>query len=183
MQTIAFPRHDLSGFGISSSLSGNRGRRESRAPAAPAASRAKNREHTSIVTTGSARHHRLSPRNGLTVSFVLSPVKRRLLPPSPAGHLPCKLDATVAAPGPHDFCRTRPAISSGERIHLTPAASIASPALRSVTIAKRPSGGHGTRWKIILIFIIVKSRLRHLRRLIAPTAGLTCYNICHNVLT
>jgi hypothetical protein len=32
--------------------------------------------------TGITRH---SPRNGFTVSFVLSPVSRALLPPSPAG--------------------------------------------------------------------------------------------------
>jgi hypothetical protein len=60
----------------------DRGRRESRALTAPAASYAKVGEHTSVVTTGSAGTTRLSPRNGFNDCFVLSPVKRPLLPPS-----------------------------------------------------------------------------------------------------
>ena len=49
-----------------------------------------------------SQSHRLSPHNGLTVSFVLSPVSgvfcHRCLRDTSR-----KIDATVAAPGPHDF--------------------------------------------------------------------------------
>ena len=47
--------------------------------------RVQDKKHTSVVTTGSARTTRLSPRNGVTASFVLSPVKRPFLPPSLSG--------------------------------------------------------------------------------------------------
>src|SRR5690348_4712795 len=77
-----FPRHglpELCNFVVPLS---DRGRRESRALTAPAASGPKQRQDTRIVTTGSAGTTRLSPRNGVTASFVLSPVKRPFLPPS-----------------------------------------------------------------------------------------------------
>ena len=80
-----------------------RGRRESRAPTAPAVPCAKValRKHTGL-TTGTAETSRLSPRNGFTAYFVLSPVSgvcchRRQRDTSR------QLDATVAAPGPHGF--------------------------------------------------------------------------------
>jgi hypothetical protein len=60
-------------FAKSKSLD-DRGRRESRVLAAPAAWRAVKEKHTSKVTTGSTGQTRPSPRNGVTVSFVLSPV-------------------------------------------------------------------------------------------------------------
>src|SRR5215468_616531 len=76
----------------------NRGRRESRAPTAPVVP--VQQKHGGR-TTGTAETTRLSPRNGLRLIRAL-PGERRFLPPSSAG---CarRLDATVAAPGPHDF--------------------------------------------------------------------------------
>ena len=79
-----------------------RGRRESRAPTAPAAPCAMGSEKTHTDLTGTAETSRLSPRNGFTAYFVLSPVsgvschRRRR-------DIIRRLDATVAAPGPHDF--------------------------------------------------------------------------------
>src|SRR5204862_6637750 len=65
----------------------NRGRRESRVPTAPAVSCAKRTVIDAHEHTGSAETARLSPRNGLTAYFVLSPVsglvchrRRRVLP-------------------------------------------------------------------------------------------------------
>jgi hypothetical protein len=52
----------------------DRGRRESRAHDAPAASRGENKNHTSIVTTGSPEQSGLPCAMVLTASFVLSPV-------------------------------------------------------------------------------------------------------------
>src|SRR5204862_4015015 len=67
-----------------------RGRRESRAPTAPVdpvrrSTRASHVRSTWANTTGTARTSRLSPRNGFTTYFVLSPGKRPFLPPLPAG--------------------------------------------------------------------------------------------------
>ncbi len=64
------------------------------------------------VTTVTPEITRHSPRNGFTVSFVLSPVTglschrrlREIIPP--------KLDASVGASGPHDFAVRKPALSS-----------------------------------------------------------------------
>src|ERR1043166_6485531 len=78
-----------------------RGRRESRAPTAPAAPCAK-RETTHTGLTGTAETSRLSPRNGFTAYFVLSPVSGRSCHRRRSG-LTEQLDARVAAPGPHDF--------------------------------------------------------------------------------
>jgi len=66
-----------------------------------------------------------------------------------------RLDATVAAPGPHDFAVRELSVSSGED-HLTLAAAIASRAQRVVTIMIRPSAGQDGR-KIVPICGIVKS--------------------------
>src|SRR6202165_2018404 len=93
-------------------FSQKRGRGKGRVPAAPAASRAKCRQHTSVVTTVAPEHPAFPHAMVLTVSFVLSPViglvcHRRLRIESclhPVGPT-ClrKLDAGVEASGPHDF--------------------------------------------------------------------------------
>ena len=73
--------------------------------------------HTSIQVQ---RRH-----SGIPCAMVLRliralPGERRFLPPSSARHLAARLDATVAAPGPHDFAvrceRSRPA----SKARLTP---------------------------------------------------------------
>ena len=96
---------------------------ERRAQGKPGADRTRSlackmKKHTSVVTTGSARTTRLSPRNGLTAYSVIFPVSglgchRRLADTS------AKLSASIAAPEPHDFA-VRPGVSSGEIIRLTP---------------------------------------------------------------
>src|SRR5438445_12441266 len=80
----------------------NRGRRESRVPTAPAVSCAKRTVIDAHEHTGSAETARLSPRNGFTAYFALSPVSglvchRRRRDTSR------QLSASIAAPGPHDF--------------------------------------------------------------------------------
>ena len=55
-----------------------------------------------------------------------------------------KLGASIAAPGPHDFA-VRLRLSSSAKCAPDTKASIASPAQRIVTIAKRPSCGPGWR--------------------------------------
>jgi len=69
------------------------------------------------------------------------PGERRFLPPSPAGYSR-QLDATVAAPGPHDFAvrceRSRPVNGSPDA-----AASIATRANVPWRSRKRPHGGAG----------------------------------------
>jgi hypothetical protein len=114
---------------------------------APAASHGKNSNHTSVVTTvtaGFTRHSRT--RMVLTVSFVLFPAiglschRRR----SDAKHR-CQLDASVETSEPHDFTvRAAPFVFQRTRVHRIPHPT-------SVTIAKRPSCGHGTRGKMLLI--------------------------------
>src|SRR2546430_14547515 len=79
-----------------------RGRRESRVPTAPAVSCAKRTVIDAHEHTGSAETARLSPRNGFTAYFALSPVSglvchRRRRDTSR------QLSASIAAPGPHDF--------------------------------------------------------------------------------
>jgi len=81
-----------------------RGRGKCRMPDAPAASRANEKEHTSVVTTSSPKTIRHSLRDGFTVSFVLSPVTwlfchrhRR-----DAEHRR-QLDTCIGVSGPHDF--------------------------------------------------------------------------------
>jgi hypothetical protein len=110
-----------------------RGRRESRAQAAPAAWRATRNKPTSSHHRFS-QSHRLSPRDGVTVSFVLSPVSgvfcHRCLRDTSR-----KIDATVAAPGPHDFAVRSSAVILRARstrhccVHRIPAR-------RAVTIAR-----------------------------------------------
>jgi hypothetical protein len=83
---------------------------------------------------------RLSPRNGFTTYFVLSPVTglfchRRLV------NTFTKLDASVEVSGPHDFAVRVSAIRQKRiRVHRIP-----HPASTSVTTAKRRSGEAGWR--------------------------------------
>ena len=113
-----------------------RGRRESRAPTAPAAW---GQRKTSPPDSHHefSQSHRLSPRNGVTVSFVLSPVSGVFCHRCRTRYETGRIDATVAAPGPHDFAvrclRSRPAL-------FTPDASCVHriPAQRIVTIANVP---------------------------------------------
>src|SRR5215204_1083816 len=89
-------------------------------------------------------------RNGFTAYFVLSPVSEFVLSPSPAKNL---LQAwhQQRVSGPHDLA-VRLDVSSGAQESTPHAeASITSPALRFVTIAKRPSCGPGTGRLIVLI--------------------------------
>src|ERR1700694_4608344 len=129
-------------------FSQKRGRGKGRVPAAPAASRAKCRQHTSVVTTGPPEPPAFPHAMVLTVSFVLSPViglychrrlriKACLRPVGPT----ClrKLDAGVEASGPHDFAVRELHLSSARR-------SIAhrpiEPALRSRTRPTLPRPPH-----------------------------------------
>jgi hypothetical protein len=145
---------------ISSALSRNRGRRESRAPTAPAASRATQKqahEHS---------HHRFSrnipafPARRFDGVLRALPGEAAFLATVAGVGLTTRLDARVAAPGPHDFavrCETfRPALFTPDAT-----ASIASPALRSVTTAKRPSCGPGTAGVLALIAYSVKQNIFH----------------------
>ena len=115
--------------------SAQEGRGECRAPNAPAASRAKVKqahEHRHHRDTGNTRHSRTQWFYGL---FRALPGDRACLPPSPAKVAFHELDASVGAPGPHDF-----AVRIERPSSKAPSASTASrPA--SVTIASRPSVG------------------------------------------
>ena len=107
-------------------------------------------KHTSIVTTGSARTTRLSPRDGLTAYFELFPVSglcchRRLADTS------ANLGTSIAAPEPHDFA-VRPGVFVRRNNSPDAKTSIASRAQRFVTIAKRPSCGRGTGGEVPLIW-------------------------------
>ena len=79
---------------------------------------------TRANTTGTARTSRLSPRNGLTAYFELSPGSGLVCPRSAGGDLP------QVAPGSrrqdHTISPYAADVSPGERTRLTPAASIAS---------------------------------------------------------
>src|SRR2546428_7270277 len=81
----------------------NRGRRESRVPTAPAVSCAKRTVIGAHEHTGSAETARLSPRNGFTAYFVLSPVSGLVVTVTPEKRASQELSASIAAPGPHDF--------------------------------------------------------------------------------
>jgi hypothetical protein len=90
-----------------------RGRGERRVPAAPAASRAKVKQHTSIVTTGPPASPGVPTRNGFNGFLRALPVtglfchRRRAdmakSKPGWADLASAKLDASVGASGPHDF--------------------------------------------------------------------------------
>src|SRR6187431_3469158 len=110
-------------FAFSFTLPGKEGRRESRVPIAPAVVHKKRTSGPQVN-----RIIRLSLRDGLRLIRDL-PGDRALLPPSPcryqtikpgwARHISTRLDASVGAPGPHDFAvRARPAKAlAGPRTH------------------------------------------------------------------
>src|SRR5712671_1443935 len=76
-------------------------------------------KHTSVITTGSARSTRPSPRNGFTVSFVLSPVERACCHRH-RRDTSRQLSASIAAPGPHDFAVRFGVFVRRANAHLTP---------------------------------------------------------------
>ena len=77
------------------------------------------------VTTGSAGRHRHSLRNGVTAYTALSPVNGVCLPPLPGPHRQARMDATVAAPGPHGFA-VRLLACRPVKHHRTPQTAIAA---------------------------------------------------------
>ena len=99
----AFSRRDFARAIINSSPHPrNRGRRESRVPTAPAVSCAKRTVVDAHEHTGSAETARLSPRNGFTAYFELSPVSG-LVCHRHWQDIFRQLSTSIAAPGPHDF--------------------------------------------------------------------------------
>src|SRR5258705_2278205 len=80
-----------------------RGRREDRVRAAPAVSCASCTKENAHEHTGSAETLRPSPRNGFTAYFALSPVTGFLATVIPEKLPSPELDASIRAPGPHDF--------------------------------------------------------------------------------
>ena len=137
----AFPRRDAPEVS-SVSPSPERGRRESRAPIAPAVVRTKSArvDHRATGSSGFPR------ANGLRLIRAL-PGDRAFLPPSPcgltmhpgpgwAGHISTRLDASVAASGPHDFAvRARPAKALAGPRAIRPVSS------KTVCSAVRPHAG------------------------------------------
>ena len=95
------------------------------------------RKHSGIPRAMALRLTSCSPRwSGLVVTVTLQ-------------KLPARLSASIAAPGRADFAVRLGVFVRCEKIHPDAKASIASPALRIVTIAKRPSCGPGCA-KIII---------------------------------
>src|SRR6266851_7820363 len=120
-------------FASFSTLVENRGRREDRVRAAPAVSCAICTKECAHEHTGSAESIRPSLRNGFTAYNALSPVTGFLATVIPEKLASQKLDASIGAPGPHDF-----AVRIGrarQSQHLRPP----HPTARFVTIASRPS--------------------------------------------
>src|ERR1700742_3285579 len=86
------------------------------------------------------------------------PGERPLLSPLPRHHGAARIDARVAAPGPHDFAvRCRVLVRRNNPPDA--AASIASQAQRIVTIAKRPSDRLGMSRVMHPITISVKQNI------------------------
>ncbi len=120
---FSFSRHDLSELCNFVAPSEIRGRREGRAPTAPAATGV---QWVAKKRTRLDRYSRDIPAfpamfDGL---YVLSPVSALIVTvaePAQAG----RIDATVAAPGTHDFA-VRCSVSSARLLALTPQASIAT---------------------------------------------------------
>src|ERR687890_236430 len=88
-------------FASSFALFENRGRREDRMLAAPAVSRAICANKTAHEHTGQRETLRPSLRNGFTAYFVLSPENGSFASVACASYR--KLNASTAAPEPHDF--------------------------------------------------------------------------------
>jgi len=88
-------------------------------------------------------HHRYEPEQPAfparwVTAYTCSPRGAGFLAPVTRKIIACKLDASVAAPGPHDFAvRNMLLVSQQHRVHRIPPPT-------SVTIAKRPSDGGGT---------------------------------------
>ena len=105
----AFSRRDAPEVCVIFTLLENRGRRESRAPIAPAVVRTK----SARVDHRFNRDHPGFPRAMVYGLLRALPGERAFLPPSPCGyrcistrsggHISTRLDASFAAPGPHDF--------------------------------------------------------------------------------
>jgi hypothetical protein len=119
---LAFPRRDAPEACMIVSPSEIRGRREDRVRAAPAVSCA--RLHKGGI--------RPSLRNGFTAYFVLSPVNRLCCHRRHADRS-TQLDASIGAPGPHDFA-VRISRARQSQLPRPP-----HPTARFVTIASRPS--------------------------------------------
>jgi hypothetical protein len=98
---LAISRHDLPEVCKFACPSAKRGRRECRVRAAPAVSCAKNCAFGAHEHTGERRTLRHPLRNGFTAYNVLSPVSGLVV--TVTCGLLHKLDASIAAPGPHDF--------------------------------------------------------------------------------
>ena len=109
-----------------------RGRRECRAPDAPAVLRAKMRVARTQVVTVTPETPGI-PRAMVYGLFRALPGDRALLPPSFRRNNPAHLNASVGAPGPHDFA------VRFKRARLTAPSASTATRLTSVTIAKRPS--------------------------------------------
>ena len=118
--------------------------------------------------TGITRH---SPHNGFTVSFVLSPASRALLPPSSAVCLR-QLDTGVRVSGPHDF--------AVRRLHVRQRAALTSTASRpaSVTIASRPLWKERDRASIFLKSDLVKYNSEIPKWLV--TRNMDSFSTCHH---
>jgi len=93
-------------------------------------------EHTSVVTTVTPGSPGIPRAMVLTVSFALSLVNRALLPPSPAQRVSV-VAVLIPASGDQDHTTSPSACNVIRR--LTQPTSIASRALRSWRLAKRPS--------------------------------------------
>jgi len=149
---------------ISPELLHQRVPRKSRAQGKPGASCTRSlackidKKHTSVVTPGSARSTRLSPRNGLTAYFVL-----------PGERILCchrRRRDTSRKLGTNNGCQdhtTWPyvlAFSPGamKRSHLTPKRPSHPAPNVFVTIAKRPSGGHETAELVEMICPTAKAK-------------------------
>src|SRR5213078_2841783 len=87
------------------------------------------------------------------------PGERRFLSPLPRQHRPAWIDATVAAPGPHDFAVRCGRFAGHAFTHLTPQRP-SQPAPTSVTIARRPLLRARAGFKIVLVCGNVNSNFR-----------------------
>jgi hypothetical protein len=96
-------------------------------------------------TTGSTGSIRLSPRNGFTVSFVLSSVTGFIVTVIPEKLAAQELDASAGASGPHDFAVR----ISHARQSQPPRPSHPDP--RFVTIAHTPLWWDGMAQEVKLI--------------------------------